>query len=605
MSGTADAYPPISSYALIGDSHSSGLVSREGSVDWACFRRLDAPSTFARILDWDRGGFCSLASLGAEPDGRAYVSNTMILESWFRVGDARGKTVDFFAVSDASQAGEAERVHPYHQLIRIAEGVVGTTEWEFACRPCFEYGITRPRVTLVGERVALLVGGPEALVVASSVPLAAEEGSVRASFRLYKGERAWFALTGHRSQDARAEALDDEEIDRRFARTREFWREWVGECSYKGPYRDQVIRSAITLKALTNAPTGAIVAAPTTSLPEEVGGVRNWDYRYCWLRDSAFTLYVLQLLGFSSEAEAFIDWLTTTTAGRAEDLQVLYGIEGERLVPEVQLDHLQGYRGSRPVRIGNAAARQFQLDAYGEVLDTAHLWRRAGGHIAPDVWSFLRECVRCIRERWRDPDEGIWEVRGGRRHFVHSKAMCWVGIDRAIKMAQALGESEPLDEWRGLRDEIRGDVLERGFDRELGTFVQAYGSRSLDASAMLLPLVGFIRADDPRMISTVATIQERLTTDGLVHRYLAEDGLPGEEGAFAICSFWLVDNLALQGRADEAQALFERVCSLANDVGLLAEQIDPRTREQLGNFPQAFTHVALINGALHLQRSSR
>lgn len=272
-------------------------------------------------------------------------------------------------------------------------------------------------------------------------------------------------------------------------------------------------------------------------------------------------------------------------------------------MPEVQLDHLEGYRGSRPVRIGNAAARQFQLDVYGEVLDTAHLWRRAGGHIAPEVWSFLRECVRCIRERWRDPDEGIWEVRGGPRHFVHSKAMCWVGVDRAIKMAQALGESEPLDEWRGLRDEIHGDVLERGFDRELGTFVQAYGSRSLDASAMLLPLVGFIRADDPRMISTVAAIGERLTTDGLVHRYLAEDGLPGEEGAFAICSFWLVDNLALQGKADEARALFERVCSLANDVGLLAEQIDPRTREQLGNFPQAFTHVALINGAFHLQRT--
>ncbi len=333
--------------------------------------------------------------------------------------------------------------------------------------------------------------------------------------------------------------------------------------------------------------------------------MRNWDYRYCWLRDSAFTLFALQLLGYSSEATAFLDWLTRTTAGRADDLQVLYGVGGERLLPEVELDHLEGYRGSRPVRIGNGAARQFQLDVYGEVVDTVHLWHKAGGAIGPEVWSFLRECVRCIADRWRDPDEGIWEVRGGPRHFVHSKAMCWVGVDRAIKMAQALGESEQLDEWRGLRDEIRGDVLERGFDRELGTFVQAYGSRSLDASAMLLPLVGFIRADDPKMISTVTAIQQRLTTDGLVHRYLAEDGLPGEEGAFAICSFWLVDNLALQGRADEARALFERVCSLANDVGLLAEQIDPRTREQLGNFPQAFTYVALINGAFHLQRTRR
>jgi GH15 family glucan-1,4-alpha-glucosidase len=603
MSGAADTYPPISSYALIGDSHSSGLVSREGSVDWACFRRFDAPSTFARILDWGSGGYCSLAPVGAEPAGRAYTPGTTILESEHEAGDARGRTTDFFAISDMSRAGEAGRVHPPHQLIRIAEGVTGTTDWEFICRPCFEYGIVRPRVTLVGERLGVLAGGPEAMTVASSVPLHAEDGAVRATFRLRDGERAWFALTAHRPEDVRIEALGDAHVDQRLARTRAFWTEWVEQCTYDGPYLDEVIRSAITLKALTNAPTGAIVAAPTTSLPEDVGGVRNWDYRYCWLRDSAFTLYALQLLGFSSEAEAFIEWLTRTTAGRADDLQVLYGIGGERLLPEIQLDHLEGYRGSRPVRIGNAAARQFQLDAYGEVLDTVHVWRKAGGEIVPELWSFLRECVRCIRERWRDPDEGIWEVRGGPRHFVHSKAMCWVGVDRAIKMAQALGESEPLDEWRGLRDEIRGDVLERGFDRELGTFVQAYSSRSLDASAMLLPLMGFIRADDPKMISTVVAIQERLTTDGLVHRYLAEDGLPGEEGAFAICSFWLVDNLALQGRADEARALFERVCSLANDVGLLAEEIDPRTREQLGNFPQAFTHVALINGAFHLPRT--
>jgi GH15 family glucan-1,4-alpha-glucosidase len=594
-------YPPISSYALIGDSHSSGLVSRDGSIDWACFRRFDAPSTFGRILDWGRGGYCALAPVGAEPAGRAYVGDTAILGSEHMAGDARGRTTDFFAVSDASRPGQAGPEHPHHQLIRIAEGVAGTTEWEFVCRPCFEYGIARPSVTLAGDRLGMLVGGPAALTVGSSVPLRTEDGGVRTTFRLRAGERAWFALTGHRPEDLRQQPMGDTDVDQRLAYTREFWRGWLEQCFYDGPYRDQVLRSAITLKMLTNAPTGAIVAAPSTSLPEDLGGVRNWDYRYCWLRDSAFTLYALQLLGFSSEAEAFIEWLTRTTAGRADDLQVQYGIGGERLLPEIQLDHLEGYRGSRPVRIGNAAARQFQLDVYGEVLDTAHLWRRAGGAIGPELWSFLRECVRCIRERWRDPDEGIWEVRGGPRHFVHSKAMCWVGLDRAIKIAGALGENDSLDEWRRLRDEIREDVLERGFDAELGTFVQAYGSRSLDASAMLLPLMGFIRADDPRMRSTVAAIQERLTTDGLVHRYLTDDGLPGEEGAFAICSFWLADNLALQGRYDEARALFERVCSLANDVGLLAEEIDPRTGEQLGNFPQAFTHVALINGAFHLQ----
>lgn len=603
MSRAADPYPPITSYALLSDCHSSGLVSSGGSVDWGCFRRFDAPSTFARIIDWERGGFCSLAPVGSEPAGRTYMGNTMILESEYRAGHARGRTTDFFAVSYASHAAEAERVHPYHQLIRIAEGISGTTEWEFVCRPRFEYGTVQPRATVVGERLALLIGGPEALGVASSVPLLAEDGAVRATLRLSGHDRAWFALTRYRPEQARAEPLDDEEITHRLAYTCGFWEEWAGLCSYNGPYRDQVLRSALTLKALTNAPTGAIVAAPTTSLPEDLGGVRNWDYRYCWLRDSAFTLYALQLLGYASEARSFIDWLTRTTAGRADDLQVLYGVGGERLLPEVVLDHLEGYRGSRPVRIGNGATAQFQLDVYGNVLDTAHLWRKAGGVIGPEVWSFLRECVRCIRERWREPDEGIWEVRGGPRHFVHSKTMCWVGVDRAIKIGTALGEDRQLDEWRQLRDEIRDEVLERGFDDGLGAFVQAYGSRSLDASAMLLPLVGFIRADDPRMRSTVEAIQEQLMREGLVYRYLADDGLPGEEGAFTICSFWLVDNLALQGRREEARGLFERVCSFANDVGLFAEEIDPGTGDQLGNFPQAFTHVALINGALHLARA--
>jgi GH15 family glucan-1,4-alpha-glucosidase len=542
--------------------------------------------------------------VGAEPAGRAYVPGTTILESDHRTGDARGRTIDFFAVAGPADDGEG-RSHPYHQLIRIAEGIDGATEWEFVCAPCFEYGTVRPRASLDGDRQAILVGGPEALTVASSVPLLAEDGTVRATFTLRRGQRAWFALTAHRPEDVRPEALHDAAVAERLAQTQRFWTDWIGRSSYDGPHREQVVRSAVTLKALTNAPSGAIVAAPTTSLPEDVGGVRNWDYRYCWLRDSAFILYALQLLGFSSESRAFIDWLSRTTAGRADDLQVLYGLGGERLLPEVLLDHLEGYRGSGPVRIGNAAARQFQLDAYGEVLDTVHLWRKAGGEVSRDLWAFLRECVRCIGERWRDPDEGIWEVRGGPDHFVHSKAMCWVGVDRAIKIAEALGEPEHLDDWRGLRDRIREDVLEQGFDQERGSFIQAYGSRSLDASAMLLPLVGFIRADDPRMVSTVAAIQEHLTTDGLVHRYLTEDGLPGDEGAFAICSFWLVDNLALQGGRDEAHRLFERICDLANDVGLFAEEIDPRTGDHLGNFPQAFTHVALINSAFQLRRGSR
>lgn len=598
----ADRYPPIATYSLLGDCHSTALVSREGSVDWACFRRFDAPSTFGRILDWERGGFCGLAPLGSEPAGRRYEGPTLILETGHRVPGALGRTIDFFAVHPTSEPAEAERVHPHHQLVRIAEGVSGVSEWEFVCLPRYEYGVVHPRATLAADRLGLLVGGPEALSVASSVPLEARDGEVRARFSLRQGERAWFALTRHRAEDVRPEALGDADIDGRLACTREFWERWAALCAYSGPYREAVLRSALTLKALTNAPTGAIVAAATTSLPEEPGGVRNWDYRYCWIRDAAFTLYALFILGYRSEARSFIDWLARTTAGRAEDLQVLYGVGGERLLPEVELDHLEGYRGSQPVRVGNGAARQFQLDVYGEALDTAHLWRKHGGRIEPEFWPFLRGCVECIRSRWRDPDEGIWEVRGGPRHFVHSKAMCWVGVDRAIKTAEALGLEGPLDDWRSLREEIRADVLAKGFDPDLGSFVQAYGSKDLDASALLLPLVGFVRADDPRMRSTVEVLGERLCHGGLVYRYLTDDGLPGGEGAFTICSFWLVDNLALVGRVEEASALLERLCSRANDVGLFAEQIDPASGEHLGNFPQAFTHVALINSAHTLSR---
>ncbi len=412
-------------------------------------------------------------------------------------------------------------------------------------------------------------------------------------------------LTSHRAMEIRPSDLDDAEIERRLARTCQYWQDWADVCRYEGPHRDSVVRSALVLKALTNEPSGAIVAAPTTSLPETLGGGRNWDYRYCWIRDAAFTLYAEFILGYTSEARDFLDWLVRTTAGRSEDLQVLYGVGGERLLPEHVLDHLEGYRGSSPVRVGNGAARQFQLDIYGQILDTAHLWRKYGGGIEEEFWAFLRGCVECIGDRWRDPDEGIWEVRGGPEHFVYSKAMAWVGVDRAVRAAEDLPLEAPLDEWKALRDEIRRDVLANGYDDEVGAFVRSYGSKDLDASALLLPLVGFVRADDPRMVSTVDRIQERLARDGLVRRYASEDGLEGEEGAFTICSFWLVDNLAMAGRLEEATALFDRLCSLSNDVGLYSEEIDPETGELLGNFPQAFTHLALINSAINLQRRPR
>lgn len=603
----ADAYPPIGDYALVSDSHSAGLVSGDGSVDWGCFHRFDSPWIFGRLLDWERGGFCSLAPIDAEPAGRRYRGNTMILETDQRSGDGLGRTVDCFPMFYRSETAEENPGHPYHQLLRVAETVEGTVEWELVCRPRFEYGIVFPQAVPRGERSALLVGGPGALTVNASVPLEVGEGEVRARFRLGEGERAWFAMTWHLAAEAHppgAKELDEEDEVREALRcTEEYWEKWVGACRYDGPHWDQVVRSALVLKSLQNAPTGAIVAAATSSLPEHVGGERNWDYRYCWIRDATFTLYAGFILGYRDEARSFLDWLVRTTAGRAEDLQVLYGVGGERLVPEIALPHLEGYRGSSPVRIGNGAARQFQLDLYGEVLDTAHLWRKYGGDIEEEFWGFLRACVRSIEERWREPDDGIWEIRAERRHHVHSKAMCWVGVDRAIKTAEDLDLEAPLERWKALREEIREDVLEHGYDEETGAFVQAYGSKDLDAAVLLLPLVGFIPADDPRMVSTVEAIQERLTRNGLVHRYLTDDGLSGEEGAFVICTFWLVDNLVMLGREKEARELFERVCGLSNDVGLFAEEIDPATGEHLGNFPQAFTHLALINAAINLQRA--
>ncbi len=593
-------YLPISDYALLSDCHSAALVSSHGSIDWACPHRFDAPAAFARILDADRGGYAVLRPTGAAPAGRRYRGRTMVLESDHRAGRSLGRTTDFFSISGQSHAEDAGEVHPHHQLIRIAEAIEGETEWEFVCSPRFEYGVVIPGVHVRDDHLAVLMGGPEAMTVNSSERLEGSQNEVSARFTLREGESAWFVMTRQRPHDLHDEKVSDNDVRHRLEATVSFWEGWAALCTYDGPYEEEVIRSGLTLKALTNAPTGAIVAAPTTSLPEEIGGVRNWDYRFCWVRDATFTLYVLMSLGHTSEAEAFIGWLTRTTAGRPQDLQVLYGIGGERLLPESELAHLEGYRGSQPVRIGNGAANQFQLDIYGEVLDSAHLWRKFGGEISPELWAFLEGCVREIAEHWREPDDGIWEVRGGPRHFVYSKAMCWVGVDRAVKAAEALGLDAPLDDWRGLRDEIHVDVCANGYDEELGSFVQSYGSKALDASALLLPLIGFLPPTDPRVSSTARAIESELSSDGLVRRYKSEDGLAGDEGAFLICSFWLVDNLAMIGRRDDATALFDKLKSFANDVGLLSEELDLGTGELLGNFPQAFTHLALINSAFNL-----
>ncbi|HVL05824.1 MAG TPA: glycoside hydrolase family 15 protein [Acidimicrobiales bacterium] len=425
-----------------------------------------------------------------------------------------------------------------------------------------------------------------------------------AEFAVHAGERIPFVLTWHPSHEPPPRPIDALAVE---AETESWWRQWYDRCSYRGEWSDPVGRSLLTLKALTYVPTGGIVAAATTSLPEQLGGVRNWDYRYCWLRDATFTVYALMLGGYFSEAAAWRDWLLRAVAGRPSDLQIMYGPVGERRLPELELDWLPGYGGSRPVRVGNAAAGQFQLDVYGEVLDCFHQARRPG--IAPDdpSWALQRALLEFLESAWRDPDEGIWEVRGPRRHFTHSKVMAWVGVDRAVKAVERSGREGPVAHWRRLREEIHADVCANGYDPERNTFTQSYGSSELDASLLMIPLVGFLGADDDRVRGTVEAIQRELCEDGLVYRYRATDvdGLPSGEGAFLACSFWLADNLALQGRHDEAVGLFTRLLSLRNDVGLLSEEYDPTTRRLVGNFPQAFSHVALVNTAWNLSQADR
>lgn len=604
--GQVERYPKVADYALIGDCHSAALVSRDGSVDWCCFHRFDARPVFGRLLDWDRGGHCRIAPATPYHSRRRYLPGTNVLETRFETEGGVITVTDLFPVREKPEGDDPAAVRPYHQLIRLIRCEAGEVEVRLEFVPRFDYGYTVPQLTIRESGLATVFGGADALLVQTDLELDQPElSSCQGRDRLRAGEEASLLVTYAPPHELRLERLAPEEYRRRFEITCRFWRQWSERCTYQGPYREQVVRSALVLKALTNAPTGAIVAAPTTSLPEDVGGVRNWDYRYSWLRDSSFTLYALFTLGYTEEAQAFMQWLQRTTAGRARDLQVLYGVGGERFLPELELDQLEGYRGSRPVRIGNAATNQFQLDIYGEVMDTAWLHHRHGGEIEPDFWNFLVRVVEHVDDHWQDPDEGIWEVRGGRRHFVYSKVMAWVAVDRALKLARA--RQLPCDEgrWTALRDQIRRRIDAEGVDQATGAFVQTLGSDVMDASNLLLPLIHFVPADDPRVAATLREVERQLGRDGLVYRYRADDGLPGDEASFAICSFWLVDNLLLTGQVERGRAIFEKLLGYLNDVGLLGEEIDPATGEQLGNFPQAFSHVGLINSAIQLARAER
>ena len=581
----------IEDYALIGDTQTAALVGRDGSIDWLCLPHFDSGACFAALLGNSEHGRWLIAPRGEARVTRRYRPGTLILETTFETDDGVVRLIDFMP----PRQGEPD-------LIRVVEGVSGRVDMRMDLVIRFDYGSVTPWLRRADGMLGA-IAGPDAVSLMAPVPVTGENHSTQAAFSVREGERLPFVMIWHPSHtpaplpiDAFA-ALDD---------TERWWTEWSSRCGYDGPWAGEVMRSLITLKALTFAPTGGIVAAPTTSLPEEIGGVRNWDYRYCWLRDATFSLYALMIGGYTEEAESWRNWLLRAVAGDPSTLQIMYGMRGERRLPEMELPWLPGYEDSKPVRVGNLAVTQLQLDVYGEVMDALHLARRAG--LQPDalMWSLQTRLVEHLETIWREPDEGIWEVRGPRRHFTHSKVMAWVAFDRAIKGIERHGLDGPAERWRVIRDEIHADVCRRGFDEARGCFTQYYGSRELDASLLMIPLVGFLPATDPRVLGTVKAIEEDLLWNGFVRRYRTTgrvDGLPGGEGVFLACTFWLADNYTLQGRIDEASALFERLIGLANDVGLLAEQYDPSAKRQLGNFPQAFTHVMLINSARNLARN--
>jgi GH15 family glucan-1,4-alpha-glucosidase len=584
----------IEDYGVIGDLQTVALVGRHGCIDWLCFPRFDSGAIFASLLGNQENGHWTIQPEGEfRSPGRSYRGDTLVLDTEFETSSGRARLIDFMP-----PRGDAPDV------VRIVEGLEGTVDMRLELVLRFDYGSLVPWVrNLDGALVA--VAGPDAVSVRTPIELEGRNLRTHAEFRVNEGDRVPFVLTWFPSHDDLPEPVHAEDA---LDETLEYWAEWSRHCKLEGRWRDAVMRSLLTLKALTYAPTGGIVAAATTSLPEQLGGVRNWDYRYCWLRDATLTLLAFLRAGYLDEAHRWRDWLLRALAGSPEDIQVMYGVAGERRLTEVELPWLAGYEGSRPVRIGNGASDQLQLDVYGEVIDALHLARVKGITASDDAWAMTSRVFDWLESRWQEPDEGIWEVRGPRRHFTHSKVMAWVAFDRATKAIRKLGREGPLERWLATRDAIKADVLAKGYNAEIGAFVQSYGSDRLDASLLLIPLVGFLPAKDERMVGTVAAIERDLMRDGFVERYRADaenqevDGLPPGEGVFLPCSFWLVAVLARQGRLDEALELYERLLSLRNDLGLLSEEYDPEQKRLVGNFPQAFSHLTLVETAFSLRR---
>ncbi|MGO9512151.1 MAG: glycoside hydrolase family 15 protein [Steroidobacteraceae bacterium] len=577
---------PIENYALIGDCHAAALVGCDGSIDWLCFPRFDSPACFAALLGGPEHGRWQIApTAGIKSVRRRYRGETLILETDFETGQGSARLIDFMPLSD-------ER----WDAVRIVEGLSGKVTLRMELIVRFDYGSIVPWVRRCGD-VLLITAGPDTLELTASTAVTGENMKTVAEFTVGAGDRQSFVLNYRPSHLETLAPIDGAQA---LEQTESDWRRWSARCNLQSCRHQAVIRSLITLKALTYKPTGGIIAAPTTSLPEQPGGVRNWDYRYCWLRDATFTLNALLLTGYIEEAIEWREWLLRAVAGSPQDLQILYGVTGVRRLDESELAWLPGYQGAAPVRVGNAAAQQCQLDVYGEVMDTLHLARMSGLHPEPAAWNVQSALLEFLESKWELPDEGIWEVRGPRQHFTHSKVMAWVAFDRAIKDAEQDALEAPIERWREVRDAIHAQVCEKGFDTRKKAFVQSYESPHLDASLLLIPQVGFLPPDDARVLGTIAAIERELIVDGLVLRYSTEtgvDALPAGEGAFLACSFWLADSYILTGRRQEGEALFERLLALSNDVGLFAEEYDPRAKRMLGNFPQALTHMALVNTA--------
>jgi len=586
---------PIEDYGLIGDFETAALVCKTGSIDWLCWPRFDSDACFAALLgDTNNGRWLIAPAQGNPRTTRRYRPDTLILETSFVTADGEVMLIDFMPLR-----GRASH------LVRFVVGKRGSVSMTTELIVRFDYGASVPWVRRTEAGDLLAISGPDMLVLRTPVELRGEGLTTVGDFTVAAGQTIAFVLTYAPSHLPVPEPIDPQDALRQ---TQSFWEDWASIHQSTGVYTDAVRRSLITLKALTYEPTGGIAAAPTTSLPEQIGGPRNWDYRFCWLRDATLTLLAFMNGGYYDEARRWRDWLLRAAAGSPSQLQIMYGLAGEKRLAEWEVPWLSGYQGSKPVRIGNAASDQLQLDVFGEVMDAFHQARVGGIQVLAEGWDFERALLSHLEKIWSSPDEGIWEVRGGRQHFTYSKVMAWVAFDRAIKDAEAFGLEAPVDRWRKLRADIHAEVCEKAFNPRVGAFVQAYGSEHLDASALLIPVVGFLPPEDARVRCTVEAIERRLVRNGVVLRYdtaVTEDGLPPGEGAFLACSFWLADAYVLLGRDEDARRLFERLLSLRNDLGLLSEEYDPAAKRLLGNFPQAFSHIALVNTAHNLERAEK